>query len=152
MKILRFAHLVVLAVALFAVYGISFAREDDNRTIHVIEHAITDTVVDIGPAGDSVGDVLAFANPIFDATNSRKVGTDNGHCIRTLVGEAWECFWTIFLPQGQITVEGPFFDARDSTLAITGGTGAFSTARGQMNLHARNAAGTEYDFIYQVVK
>ena len=35
-------------------------------------------------------------------------------------------------------------------LAITGGTGAYRDAHGQMTLHARNAKGTEYDFIYDL--
>jgi allene oxide cyclase len=44
-----------------------------------------------------------------------------------VVGESWECIWTTLLPRGQITVEGPFYDTRDSVLAITGGTGATPT-------------------------
>ena len=44
--------------------------------------------------------------------------------------------------QGSLVVEGPFYDTADSDLAITGGTGAWATARGQMHLHARNAAGS----------
>ena len=68
--------------------------------------------------------------------------------MRTIPGKAWECFWTVFLPAGQITVEGPFFDKSDSVLAITGGTGGYDEVRGEMTLHARNAAGTAFDFIY----
>ena len=84
--------------------------------------------------------------------NQDVVGSDNGHCIRTATSgdAAWECFWTLLLPKGQITVEGPFFDTHDSVLAITGGTGAFRQARGEMTLHSRNAAGSEYDFIYRL--
>ena len=67
----------------------------------------------------------------------------------TVVGEAWECYWTTFLPRGQITVEGPFYDAADSTLAITGGTGAYRNARGTMDLRARSA--TEFDFVFHVI-
>ena len=43
---------------------------------------------------------------------------------------------------------GPFLDAGDSALAVTGGTGAYAGAKGEMTLHARNAEGTEYDFGY----
>ena len=120
------------------------------HTLHVVEHALTDTTVDTGPKGDSRGDILAFANPVFDAANQRQVGSDNGHCIRTVVGQAYECFWTLMLSNGQLTVEGPFFDTRDSVLAITGGTGRYRTVRGEMRLHARNAQGTAYDFIFQL--
>jgi hypothetical protein len=56
------------------------------------------------------------------------------------------------LADGQITVQGPFYDAGDSVLAITGGTGAYSSARGQMKLHPRKPDGTEYDFVYEIEK
>jgi hypothetical protein len=86
-----------------------------------VERATTDTAADIAPEGDSVGDVLGFANEVFDEGNQTKVGTDNGSCVRTAAGTAWECIWTLSLSDGQLTVEGPFLDAGDSTLAITGG-------------------------------
>jgi len=86
---------------------------------------------------------------VFDARTGQKVGTDQGQCVRTVVGEAFECYWTTFLPRGQITVEGPFYDTADSTLAITGGTGAYRNARGTMDLHARSA--TEFDFVFRVI-
>jgi allene oxide cyclase len=127
----------------------------DETTIKLIEHAETDTVRHIGPANeeDSVGDVLAFANPVFDSENKKQVGTDNGQCVRTAVGKAWECIWTVSLDGGQLTVEGPFYDGgKSSQLAITGGTGEYKDASGQMTLKARNEAETEYDFIYEVEK
>ena len=121
-------------------------------TIKVVERATTDTVTDIGDKGDTVGDVLTFANEIFDDTNTTQVGTNNGWCIRTAVGKAWECFWTMMLSDGQIMVEGPFLDSGDSVLAITGGTGAYAGVRGEMGLHARNPEGSEYDFTYNLIR
>ena len=121
-----------------------------GRNITVVEHAVTDTVVDTGPKGDSRGDLLAFANPVFDRGDTKRVGHDNGSCIRTVVGKAWECSWTTQLAKGSLVVEGPFFDNRDSTLAITGGTGVYSQARGIMHLHARNKQGTAYTFGFVV--
>ncbi|HZF14788.1 MAG TPA: dirigent protein [Steroidobacteraceae bacterium] len=121
-----------------------------GNSIAVVEHAATDAVTDTGAPGDTVGDLLTFANPVFDAANKKQVGTDQGYCIRTEVGKAWECFWTISLADGQITVEGPFLDKGDSTLAVTGGTGKYAGARGQMKLHARDEKGSEYDFAYEL--
>jgi allene oxide cyclase len=118
----------------------------------VVEHAVTDTVVDLRPKGDSRGDLLAFANPVFNAANTRKVGHDEGSCVRTSVGRSWECEWTLRLPKGHLVVQGPYFDKSDSVLAITGGTGIWAQARGQMVLHARNAAGTRFDFRYRVTE
>ena len=52
--------------------------------------------------------------------------------------------------KGSITVHGPFLDAGDSLVAVTGGTGAYGGAKGEMKLHARDAKGSEYDFIYNL--
>jgi len=123
---------------------------DEMETLAVIEHATSDTVTDTGATGDSSGDLLTFANEIFDKDNATKVGTNNGWCIRVSVGKSWECFWTLTLADGQIMVEGPFLDAGDSVLAITGGTGKYAGARGEMALHARDDKGAEYDFVYKL--
>ncbi len=53
--------------------------------------------------------------------------------------------------KGQITVQGPFSDAGDSVLAITGGTGKYRNARGEMELKYHNEAGTEFDFIFHLI-
>ena len=151
MKTYRLIALILLAALLFAACG-SAVPAPTTTTLHLVERATTDAVGDVAPEGDSVGDVLGFANEVFDQNNQNKVGTDNGACTRTAVGAAWECVWTVTLSDGSITVEGPFYDAGDSVLAITGGTGAYKEARGQMKLHARNAEGTEFDFIYEIIK
>ena len=59
-----------------------------------------------------MGDLLVFANKVYDAANKTQVGSDQGYCVRTVVGKSWECFWTLILKAGQITVEGPFMDTR----------------------------------------
>jgi hypothetical protein len=115
-------------------------------TLTVIEHATSDATASIGKAKDNRGDILTFANPVFDAANKKQVGTDNGFCIRTVAGRAYECSWTTSLTGGQLTVEGPFHDSGDTTLAVTGGTGKYAGAKGEMLLHARDAKGSEYDF------
>jgi len=144
------------AVAMLAVVAVSSAlarpahHGNGHGTIHVIEHATSDTVIDNGAKGDSIGDTLAFGNALYDASNTTVVGSDGGQCVRTVAGTSWECAWTASLKNGQITVEGPFLDAGDSTLSITGGTGAYRNAAGTMDLHARDAAGSAYDFTYHL--
>jgi hypothetical protein len=154
MKVRYLAGAMLAALAAFAIGCGGDDDSSDTTTIKVIEHADTDVLQHVGPANekDSIGDVLGFANPLYDENNEQKVGTDNGQCIRTAPGKAFECIWTASLDGGQITVEGPFYDAKDSTLAITGGTGDYDEASGTMTLHARNAQGTEYDFTYNVNK
>ena len=137
-----------LGVGLLA--GLASAAEMEKLT--VVERATADVVTDTGAEGDSVGDILTFANEVFDEADAKRIGTDNGWCVRTAVGKAWECFWTLTLDQGQITVAGPFYDAGDSMLAVTGGTGAYAGVRGEMKLHARNAEGSAYDFAYSLMR
>ena len=157
---------VVLASSMVAVVGaagfaVNAAQAGQDRApagkqaatqVTVVEHAVSDTVVDLGAEGDSAGDLLAFANPVFDKANAKKVGRDQGSCVRTVVGKAWQCSWTTWLPNGSLVVEGPFYDAKDSVLAVTGGTGAYSQARGVMHLHTRNASGTLITFRFDVQK
>jgi len=122
-----------------------------HGVVHVIEHATTDAISNQGGgAGDATGNVLTFSNDVFDEGNSTKVGSDQGYCVRLVVGESWECNWTTFLAKGQITVEGPFYDTRDSVLAVTGGTGAYANVRGSMELKSRSG-GTEFDFIFHLI-
>ena len=120
--------------------------------LNLVERATTDAVTKTGKADDNAGDLLTFANEVFDEANQNKVGTDTGWCIRTVVGQSWECSWTLKLDDGQITVAGPFLDKSDSVLAIVGGTGAYAGARGEMALHARNPEGTEFDFRYSIMQ
>jgi allene oxide cyclase-like protein len=141
------ASALVLVVSLVSV---SVAGSNVTR-LAVIEHPTTDTVVDLTTNGDSTGDLLTFHNELFDDANEIVVGTDQGECVRIEVGVSWECRGINFLEGGSITVEGPVFDDGPSALAITGGTGAYGGARGSMRLLARDAAGTESDFVFRIL-
>ena len=116
--------------------------------LHVIEHAASDATAHVGTKNDNRGDILTFANDVFDAADKKKIGSDQGFCMRVVTGKSYECLWTLSLAGGQITVQGPFRDAGDSALAVTGGTGRYADVRGEMALHARDAKGSAYDFNY----
>jgi allene oxide cyclase len=150
-RLLAPAAVLAAAILTFAVVNATAggSRSREGGSIHVIEHATSDAVTN--GTGDSAGNILTFANEVFDSSNTKKVGTDQGYCVRIEVGKSWECNWTTFLPGGQITVEGPFLDTGDSTLAITGGTGAYRNVRGSMELKYRNPAGTEFDFVFNLI-
>ena len=155
MKALSLAAVAIAAAAVVAAVAAAGPAKQKPKpgpgevTIHVIEHATTDAVTDLTPSGDSAGDVLTFANELFDVSNSKHSGHDQGFCVRTVAGAAWECWWTAFFAGGQVTVEGPFYDARNSRLAVTGGTGAYANARGWMQLLSR-AGGTQFEFVYHL--
>lgn len=141
-------RLTLLAATAFALQApLILAAE----RIQLIEHADTDATLDLGAKGDSVGDLLTFANPVYDATNKTRLGTDQGYCVRVIAGKSWECFWTVSLKEGQITIEGPFYDSGDSVMAVTGGTGKYAGAKGTLKLHPRDAKGSSYDFTYDLL-
>jgi allene oxide cyclase len=143
---------ILAALLVGIVVTVSFAaypRVMSPTRLHVIEHGQSDHYTDLGKSGDSAGDLLTFHNPIYNATNSKRIGHDQGECIRISPRHgSWECRWMTFVPGGSITVEGPFYDRRSSTLAITGGTGDYSNARGSMGLKGRNGG---YDFIFHLM-
>jgi hypothetical protein len=146
------AATALASVALTGAAGAAPRHADATRatTIHVIEHAITDTENPGVGGPDAKGNILTFINPVFNPANTRRVGHDEGFCTRLDPKQGvWECLWTTFLKRGQITVQGPFYDTHNSVLSITGGTGAYRRARGQMRLLSRNG-GKEYDFIFQL--
>ena len=99
---------VVLAVT---ASGSSTPSHASAVSLHLIEHPVFEHVVDVAPKGDSQGDLFPFSNPLFNASDTQQVGGDQGNCIRTNPrrGE-WQCSWTNKLPNGQITVAGPFYD------------------------------------------
>jgi hypothetical protein len=132
-------HKLVLIVAGLLVAGAATlvaSSASAATTISVVEHATTDKVIDVGKEGDSPGDLLMFHNKIYDETDTTVVGSDQGSCIRISPKQGtWECVYTTFLEDGQITVEAPFYDLEDSVGAITGGTGTYAGASGTIDLH-----------------
>jgi hypothetical protein len=157
---IRHSALIGVATAALALAAAApaYAKTAHHRTahasgtaVHVIEHANTDTEVPVAGGKDVKGNILTFNNPVFDTADKKQVGHDEGFCERLQVKLGiWECLWTTFLKGGQITVQGPYYDKRNSILSITGGTGAYEGARGEMNLNARDG-GKQYDFIFHLM-
>jgi allene oxide cyclase len=155
--------LAVAAVAslALAMAGTATASESAHGNLTVVEEALTDTEVPAltsanVPSPDTAGAILVFHNELFNKTDTVHVGSDRGDCTRINPNEfgagvgTWECRWTNFLPGGQITVEGPFNDNSDTVVSITGGTGVYAHARGQMLLQSV-LVGTDqdYNFVFQ---
>jgi allene oxide cyclase len=144
-------HALAAMAAAAALLSLSALPARAGTPLTVVERPTDEKTVNLSAKGvDSVGDLLVFANPVFDAANKVKVGSDQGYCVRVVVGKSWECFWTLILKDGLITVEGPFYDTGDSTFVVTGGSGKYASARGSMKLHWRDAKGSAYDFIYDL--
>jgi hypothetical protein len=103
MQIRSLASVMFVGAILF-IGAAKYQATSATTTIKVVERAVTDTITDTGAASDSNGDILTFANEVYDEANTNKLGADNGYCARTVVGSAWECLRTLSLTDGQITV------------------------------------------------
>lgn len=88
-------------------------------------------LIDHGDAGDSVGDVLTFDQPLLDK-DMNEIGNNSGACIRTRVGHSFQCQWTLTFEDGSVQVAGREFDQGTSTVSIVGGTGSYSGISGEM--------------------
>ena len=133
------------AIATLVIPLATSAHEPIHLT--VIEHASNETVIHRVGDTDSLGDLIIFSNPLFDSTEHHELGTSSGQCVRTLVGVAWECQFTLRLERGALMVSGRYDDEGDSTIAVVGGTAGYSGARGTLVIHPKDEAHTRYDFI-----
>jgi Allene oxide cyclase barrel like domain len=126
----------------------SVANTDNHGKVQVIQlvaRTVQEAFLDIDRnQGPSLGDQIVFSDNLF--RNGKKVGTDGGACTVTNVSKdlskvTANCVATLSLRRGQITLQGlvtftetgqppPFF------VAITGGTGAYRTAHGEMTVTA----------------
>jgi hypothetical protein len=132
--------MVAAAVAVLAlvVSMVGPALSDENgerRTIRLLDKFADDeqnvTPIDVGEAGDSVGDYFVFDDVVFNLAGTQRRGTDTGNCLT--VGEGvLECEVTFHLSGGDIRIEGTFVEAEaEGVAAVTGGTGAYKTAHGE---------------------
>jgi hypothetical protein len=84
---------------------------------------------------NSQGDLLAFTNPLADASG-RRVGTLSASCTTTSGARSFQrstltCLAVIALRDGTLTVQGNTSPGRRTTTgAVTGGTGTYANASG----------------------
>jgi hypothetical protein len=144
----------ILAV-LLAIAGVplAFAGGDDNgddngddvRTLRLTATSLQEAEIDLGASGFSIGDRFVESQNLF--RDDERVGVGGIDCVLVVfrpgpdpAGEpeaaTAQCVATASLPQGQITVQGliDFTDPGPFTLAITGGTGAYRTAHGEVEV------------------
>jgi hypothetical protein len=80
--------------------------------------------VDVGPAGDSPGDMFVFDQPLLNEAREN-IGNNSGYCVRTLPGQFSQCQWTLTMADGSITVAGREAETGTSHVPVIGGTGAY---------------------------
>ncbi|MFI2380252.1 hypothetical protein ACH5AO_35225 [Streptomyces sp. NPDC018964] len=109
-----------------------------SRTIRVEARLRVGEELDLGATGRSAGDQFVFGGDLMSAEGSeeRLVGRIDGFCVLTdLERNAGPCVSTAVLPEGQITLQGEQAGIpvpAPVVNAITGGTGAFREAHGQV--------------------
>jgi hypothetical protein len=119
-------------------------HKDDVRVIDLTANLLQNAAIDEGDSGPSVGDRFIFSDEIV--RDGEKVGTDGIDCVVVLIvpgkdpaGEpervAAQCTASVSLPEGQITAQGLVdFTQTEQTIAITGGTGKYRTAHGEVRV------------------
>jgi hypothetical protein len=98
---------------------------------------------DANPAGPSLADRLVYSADILD-DHGRRIGSDGADCVVVRIDatsppseqQTVECMVSVQLPDGQLTFQG-LGRGRDNVFALTGGTGAYRTARGEAVVHDR---------------
>ena len=134
------AAVLVATGASMAVAGSGDDGDDDGgRTIRLVDKVVSEAELDLGETGFGVGDRFVFSGDLYKG--DEKVGEDGGECIITRVvsetSQTANCVATLSLPGGQITVQGLVAFTADEepfTVAVTGGTGRYDEADGEMTI------------------
>jgi len=143
MKALRKALTVVVAavgVGLVMLLPASATSTPDRRAttleFEVNFRPFQDNYVDIGETGFTVGDLLVFQDDLLDKAGAA-AGIQGGTCTITAFlpgGLQTHCVGTASLSDGQISFQGLATDAPVKLLAVTGGTGKYHAATGEVTL------------------
>jgi hypothetical protein len=126
---------LALALAAMAALLVAAAPAPAKTTRHFFEFTRFQPV-DVGPAGDSVGDMTVFAVGVYDRrTGGKQLGTGHGYCVRTEAGVASTCTANTGLGGGRMVLAWEQRDGeRTAVAAIIGGTGRYKAARGDLVL------------------
>jgi hypothetical protein len=137
--IAAFLAAITIAVALAASGN---AQQPGEQTFRLVERPSSDRFVDNPPRGTrrnrriSGGDFAVATAPLFDESNTTRLGTLHTVCVATRGGRfarvTFQCNGTAVLPQGTLAINfgGRFRD--EIVAAVTGGTGAYEGRRGSV--------------------
>lgn len=159
---------LLLAVASVAVAAASSSSsngqsgsDDDGRTtvLHLVGREVASTFLDLGDPDFNQGDQFVFTNDLF--RSGTKIGEDGGWCVVTRLTAAgaatFKCVGSNDLPGGQITVQGlvtydPGEEIKEEPyfFAITGGTGRYKTAHGQVKIE--EVSGEELRLTFRIIR
>lgn len=127
---------------------------DNHAVIHLTEKGVQFKELDLGGPVLSLGDEFVFSSNLLDDA-SHVVGRDGGFCTIVRVdasnGDA-HCTATLILGHDQLTAQGIvalsiFTQGGRFTNAITGGTGRFRHAHGELQANQLNATTAEFALV-----
>ncbi|XP_015880551.3 allene oxide cyclase, chloroplastic [Ziziphus jujuba] len=90
---------------------------------------------------NSLGDLVPFSNKLYSGDLQKRIGITAGICILIQnkperKGDRYEAIYSFYFGDyGQISVQGSYLTYEDTYLAVTGGSGIFEGAYGQVKLH-----------------
>jgi hypothetical protein len=130
--------LTALLAATFSFASFASAHTDNVTVLHLVGREVESHFVDVAPSGGgpSLGDQLIFSENLL--RDGRRVGFDGGVCTFVRVEHAptaVQCQVTARIGGDQLTVQGFAFDQPRNVFAITGGTGRWRNAGGQVVTH-----------------
>ena len=140
MKKITLSGVVIALLAIFAGAAAyagsgSAPSDEDTKTLRFGVEFSPFNFLDLGEQGPTVGDETLFNDVL--TRNGKAVGKQAGFCkVTALTAEGFdvECLQAISLPGGQITAQGLTTNAPVKRLAITGGTGIYVGAEGDVRL------------------
>ncbi|MFD7600123.1 hypothetical protein ACFWAN_05960 [Streptomyces mirabilis] len=131
------AAALVVAPPASAATSTPYGRPDTQQRTLVFQLVAKQTQsesLDLGKKGLSRGDELVIAEDLY--RDGRRIGDHSVVCVHVhLDPDELQCVGTFALPQGQITSQALLHlpPAPSIDIAVTGGSGAFSSARGYVH-------------------
>jgi hypothetical protein len=128
--------LIAIPVVALALVATNASASDNGKAMKLTGKAVAPPAqIDLGAPGPSVGDQQIISMNVF--RGSMRLGESHVVCTVVRPGTA-QCENFTSLPGGQITASGVVTDAQEETSpftqAITGGTGAYRNAHGQLTV------------------
>ena len=139
---------VVLAVAAGLLVTTSASGQ---QALRVVATGLGEVkVVDVGGDGLRLADRIAARGPLFDESQTERVGTTYVHCIvhRRIIDPdkgLWNCNYVLELAGGDIVLQG--LDPRGPgvyEMSVLGGTGTYAGARGDATFTDVGEGGEDY--------
>lgn len=123
------------------IFAATAGGSSNGSTIRLYHHDTSQANIDLGAPGPSAGDQFLFAGDTFNRKGGTQLGRGAGTCTTMSTGAAGEvlCVVNFSLRNGQIATQGllvsaDLFGGKRLTYPITGGSGRYRHARGEISV------------------